>query len=171
MSKHLCYNAYVASYESTPGGSIADQIKSLGISYQHVTPQPMADSVWFWNCENVPEDLPKYISHIKLDPMKCIGWGLSEEDAKKIKNYKIMKGKFFRCDCGSEGLWVEYDGYGSTEFSLFHYNPQDRSWHNRIRLAWQSLKGKPYTDMMLLNDQRLADLVDHLADIQNRDQK
>lgn len=88
MSKHLCYNAYVASYESTPGGSIADQIKSLGISYQHVTPQPMADSVWFWNCENVPEDLPKYISRIKLDPMKCIGWGLSEEDAKKIKNYE-----------------------------------------------------------------------------------
>jgi len=80
-----------------------------------------------------------------------------------------MKGKFFKCDCGSEGLWVEYDGYGSTEFALFHYNPQDRSWRNRIRLAWNCLRGKPYTDMVLLNDQSIADLVDQLINIQNRD--
>jgi hypothetical protein len=80
-----------------------------------------------------------------------------------------MKGKFFRCDCGSEGLWVEYDSYGSTEFALFHSNPQNRSWRNRIRLAWQCLKGKPYTDMVLLNDQSIADLVDQLINIQNRD--
>jgi hypothetical protein len=80
-----------------------------------------------------------------------------------------MKGKFFKCECGSEGLWVEYDGDGSTEFALFHYNPQNRSWRNRIRLAYTCLKGKPYTDMILLNDQGLADLVDHLVDIQNRD--
>ena len=78
-----------------------------------------------------------------------------------------MKGKFFKCECGSEGLWVEYDGYGSTELALFHYSPQDRSWRNRLRLAWQCLKGKPYTDMVLLNDQSLADLVDQLVDIQN----
>lgn len=80
-----------------------------------------------------------------------------------------MKGKFFKCDCGSEGLWVEYDGYDSTEIALFHYNPQDRSWHNRIRLAWKCLKGKPYADMVLLNDQTLADLADQLAEIQNRE--
>ena len=80
-----------------------------------------------------------------------------------------MKGKFFKCECGSEGLWVEYDGYGSTELSLFHHDPQNRSWHNRIRLAYACLKGKPYTDMMLLNEQSLADLVDHLVAIQNRD--
>jgi hypothetical protein len=86
MSKLLCYNAHVASYECTTG-SIVDQMQSLGITWQHVTPQPMADSVWFWNCRNVPEDLPKYITHTKLDPMKCIGWGLSEEDAKKIEDY------------------------------------------------------------------------------------
>ena len=80
-----------------------------------------------------------------------------------------MKGKFFKCECGSEGLWVEYDGCGSTELSLFHHDPQNRSWRNRIRLAYACLKGKPYTDMMLLNEQSLADLVDHLVAIQNRD--
>ena len=87
MNTHLCYNVYVASYESTKG-SIVDQIQSLGISYQHITPQTMGDCVWFWNCTSVPNTLPKYISELKLDPMSCIGWGLSEEDANKIKNYE-----------------------------------------------------------------------------------
>jgi len=80
-----------------------------------------------------------------------------------------MKGKFIRCECGSEGLYIEYDGYGSTEIALFRHNPQDRSWRNRIRLAYACLKGKPYTDMVLLNDQTLADLVDQLVEIQNRE--
>lgn len=80
-----------------------------------------------------------------------------------------MKGKFYRCDCGSEGLWVEYDGYGSTEFALFHHGPQNRSWRNRIKLAWNCFLGKPYTDMVLLNDQSIADLVEQLVDIQDCD--
>ena len=80
-----------------------------------------------------------------------------------------MEGKFFRCDCGSEGLWVEYSGYFGTEISLFHSNPRDKSWCNRFKLAWKCLLGKPYTDMVLLNDQCIADLVDHLIDIQNLD--
>ncbi len=80
-----------------------------------------------------------------------------------------MKGKFFKCDCGSEGLWVEHDRHFGTEIALFHRSPQDRSWRNRISLAWNCIKGKPYADMVLLDDRSLADLVDHLADIQNRD--
>jgi len=80
-----------------------------------------------------------------------------------------MKPQFYKCDCGMEGLYVEYDGYGSTQIALFHSNPQNRSWGNRIKLAWNCLKGKPYADMVLLNDQGIADLVDHLIDIQNRE--
>ena len=80
-----------------------------------------------------------------------------------------MKGKFFKCECGSEGLWVEHDlGFG-TEISLFKTDPQNRSFKNRLILAWQCLRGKPYADMVLLDDQSLADLVDQLVDIQNRD--
>ena len=84
---------YVASYEPdySSVGSIDKQMKSWGIAYQHVTPQSMGDSVWFWNCENVPDSLPKYMSELELDPMDCIGWGLSEEDAIKIKNYERSK--------------------------------------------------------------------------------
>lgn len=93
MTKHLCYDMYVASYEPdySSVGSIDKQMKSWGITYQHVTPQSMGDCVWFWNCENVPDSLPKYMSELKLDPMDCIGWGLSEEDAIKIKNYERSK--------------------------------------------------------------------------------
>ena len=80
-----------------------------------------------------------------------------------------MKGKFFKCECGSEGLWVEYDHGFGTEISLFKTDPQNRSLKNRLILAWECLKGKPYTDMVLLDDQSLADLVDQLVDIQNRD--
>lgn len=84
---------YVASYEPDYGsvGSIEEQMKSWGITYQHITYQPMGDSVWFWNCENVPESLPKYMSELKLDPIDCIGWGLLEEEAIKIKNYERSK--------------------------------------------------------------------------------
>jgi hypothetical protein len=39
---------------------------------------------------------------------------------------------------------------------------------NKIRLAWSALKGQPYTDMVILNNQQIADLVDQLAGIQNR---
>lgn len=62
-------------------------MKDMGITYQHSTPQTMGDQWWFWNCENVPETLPEYITDLTLDPMKCIGWGLSQEDAEKIASY------------------------------------------------------------------------------------
>jgi hypothetical protein len=62
-------------------------MKELGITYQHATPQSMGDQWWFWNCENIPEDLPKYLTSLNLDPMECIGYGLSQEDAKKIQDY------------------------------------------------------------------------------------
>jgi hypothetical protein len=40
---------------------------------------------------------------------------------------------------------------------------------NRLRWAWRCLLGKPYADMVILDDQKLADLVDFLGEIQNRD--
>lgn len=60
----------------------------LGIVYQHPTPQSITDSWWFWNCENVPDTLPKYLSVLDVDPDDCIGCGLNEELAEMIKSYK-----------------------------------------------------------------------------------
>jgi hypothetical protein len=61
-------------------------MKKLGITYQLAVPQSIADQWWFWNCENIPDKLPKYITELKLNPMDCIGFGLSAEDVIMIKD-------------------------------------------------------------------------------------
>ena len=62
-------------------------LKELGITYQHATPQSMGDQWWFWNCENVPDDMPGFLTELKSDPMECIGYGLNTEIAEKIRDY------------------------------------------------------------------------------------
>jgi len=57
-------------------------LKELGIKYFHATPQTMGDQFWFWNCTNVPDELPPYLSLLGLDPRKCSG--VSEDVANKI---------------------------------------------------------------------------------------
>ena len=65
------------------------EMKRLGITYCHATPQSIGDQWWFWNCENIPETLPKHLEFIDLDPMEFIGFGLSEDQALTIMDYKI----------------------------------------------------------------------------------
>ena len=61
-------------------------MKELGITYTHSTPQSMGDQFWFWNCSNIPDNLPSYIEELKIEnPLEYVGWGLSEEEAKEIK--------------------------------------------------------------------------------------
>ena len=62
-------------------------MKELGITYQHATPQTMGDQWWFWNCENMPEELPPYLEVADWNPMEMIGWGLSKENAEAIRDY------------------------------------------------------------------------------------
>jgi hypothetical protein len=80
---HLRYSLY-----SSPNGHPQVVMKNLGITYQHATPQSIIDEWWFWNCENIPDSLPIYLKFMDLNPMECIGWGLSKEDAEKIRDYK-----------------------------------------------------------------------------------
>lgn len=82
MSKHLRLSFYMG-YNEHPHQTM----KRFGITYQYATPQSMGDQWWFWNCENVPESLPEHFSILDLNPMEQIGWGLSEEEAKKIRDY------------------------------------------------------------------------------------
>lgn len=79
MSKrHLRVDLYIAPKH-------AQQCMSdLGITYQKAVPQSLFDCWWFFNCENIPDSLPDWIENFDVDPMKCIGHGLSEEDAKSI---------------------------------------------------------------------------------------
>jgi len=61
-------------------------MRALGIAYQHATPQSIADAWWFWNCENVPPELPPYLRELKVKPLDAIGYGLSKEMAEAIVN-------------------------------------------------------------------------------------
>jgi hypothetical protein len=75
--------------------------------------------------------------------------------------------KFLRCDCGHGGVYIEYiEDCHSIDMCYYEY-PTNRSWRNRLKLAWGALKGKPYADMVCLNDEKIADLVDFLIDVQN----
>lgn len=56
----------------------------LGITYQIATPQSISDEWWFWNCENVPDPLPPFLSELKITPHKAVGWGLTAEQADSI---------------------------------------------------------------------------------------
>ena len=98
-------------------------MKDLGITYIHATPQSMGDQWWFWNCENIPEKLPEYIDELIADPMECIGYGLSEEDAKKILSgksklkEKILKASnVYKIRWDKNNLFVHFNNGG-----VYHY--------------------------------------------------
>ena len=81
---HLRYDLMTASMDCNENRHAQTVMRELGITYQHATPQSMVDQWWFWNCTGVPAELPKYLKTLNLDPNKCIGWGLSQEEADKI---------------------------------------------------------------------------------------
>lgn len=57
-------------------------MKELGITYQLAVPQSMGDCWWFFNCENVPGELPEYLSERDFGDLKTlVGFGLSQKDA------------------------------------------------------------------------------------------
>lgn len=85
MSVHLTYIMGI----NGPSGHPQEVIKKLGITYQHATPQSLYDAWWFWNCENLPDKLPDCITVSERDPMKHIGWGLSQSDAEAIRDYQL----------------------------------------------------------------------------------
>ena len=60
-------------------------MRSLGITYEHATPQSIADCWWFWNCSNVPNPLPAALAILKITPREAIGYGLTKEDAKRLE--------------------------------------------------------------------------------------
>ena len=82
MATHLRYDLMGAGAKGHP----QTVMKELGIIYQHATPQSMHDCWQFWNCKNVPDDLPPFLSEFKRDPMTMIGYGLSKEVAEKIRD-------------------------------------------------------------------------------------
>ena len=90
MAKHLKYCMMYGMLEGqiAPKGHPQLIMKELGIKYQHATPQSMGDSWWFWNCENLPDPLPPYLTVKDWNPMEMIGFGLDEKSVEKIRDYE-----------------------------------------------------------------------------------
>lgn len=73
------------------------------------------------------------------------------------------------CSCGTELLMVEYEKEEKFEewyFAMFergtHYNNKLTFWQ-RLRWGFQILKtGKPYTDELCLNREKIKDLIKFL---------
>lgn len=83
---HLYFDI-IGAFKSGEEKHPEEVMKSLGISYQHATPQSMFDAWQFWNCENLPSSLPSFLEERNWNPMEYVGHGLTHEDAKKISDY------------------------------------------------------------------------------------
>lgn len=79
--KHLSY-----SLKSSPADRHAlDVMKDFGITYQIAVPQTISDCWQFWNCENVPEPLPRFLKVMDMQPEDAVGYGLSKADCAAIR--------------------------------------------------------------------------------------
>ena len=86
----LRYSLYgTAEYGETRHPQVV--MRELGITYQHATPQSITDCWIFWNCENVPKDMPKFITRLDISPHTWVGLGLSEKMADEIVEYRKQK--------------------------------------------------------------------------------
>lgn len=73
--------AYELGFKKHP----QDVMLELKIEYQHATPQSIADQWWFWNCTNVPEDLPVFLTELTVEPLDAVGYGLSLAKAEELE--------------------------------------------------------------------------------------
>ena len=81
----------------------------------------------------------------------------------------MIFGKFFKCECGNDGLLVEFDYiYQQTFIQFMGQNHYKFGWRNYFKYIWGAILNKPYSDCIALDDKKLADLVDQLIEIQNR---
>lgn len=63
-------------------------MKNLGITYDIAVPQSIADQWWFFNCKNVPENLPFGLKKMDIPIEKLIGYGLSQNDIDFLNSQK-----------------------------------------------------------------------------------
>lgn len=66
---------------------ITKHIKGLGITYFKFLVDRMGDSIWLFNCRNVPEELPEWLERKQVGATDWIGrGGMTEELAKEIED-------------------------------------------------------------------------------------
>lgn len=61
---HLSYSYYQADMDGFVGHA-QKVFKVLGITYSHCVGQSIGDCFWFFNCKNIPDELPDCITELK----------------------------------------------------------------------------------------------------------
>ena len=74
--------------------------------------------------------------------------------------------KFFRCNCSSHALSVEYDKeYDEFSFAYWHIWCVGHSLRDKLRRCWHVLKtGKPFGDMVEMNSSQVKELISYLSE-------
>ena len=80
---HLKYDM-IGAHLSGVCGHPQKVLKDLGIEYEAAVPQSMGDCWQFFNVTNLPQELPSFLSVFDVEPLDYIGWGLSEDEARKL---------------------------------------------------------------------------------------
>jgi hypothetical protein len=62
-----------------------EYMRKIGITYEHATPQSIADCWWFWDCSNLPDPLPPALRILKITPSEAVGYGLNRADAVRLE--------------------------------------------------------------------------------------
>jgi hypothetical protein len=96
----------------------------------------------------------------------------SSEKTKILNMIKFQKNKtsFILCDCKSEVLVLEYDDeYDLMELSIYEnlssYSHKMSFWQ-KLRYIYQVLvKGRPYSDQMILNKEQIKHMANFLTSI------
>jgi hypothetical protein len=68
--KHLRYDLYEHEGKKSP----AVVIKKLGIIYKYWIPQTIGDQIWILDCSDIPDNLPKAFSELKLSEESYKHW-------------------------------------------------------------------------------------------------
>lgn len=67
------------------------------------------------------------------------------------------------CCCGSEGLQIEKDESDSDIYiALWHFGQQPMSVEHKLRWIWSIINGRPFRDQIVIDQERLQDVVDAL---------
>lgn len=89
------------AYESGMLGHPQNILKAIGIKAMKHVPQTMGDCWDFWNCKDIPEKLPEYISvRPFLSPIE-VRWGLSEKEAVELwdsKEFENCEQEYYKCE-------------------------------------------------------------------------
>lgn len=148
--KHLRYDYMEAGLGCGENRHAQEVMEELGIKYQLSIPQSIGDQWWFFNCTNIPDELPSYITELTGKLEDKIGFGLSEADVQELKrfglkytHFKYFKGRYtpavlvrrlFVLTLKREGIWDKLDclhiaGYDRNNQKEFLRNWKDEYEH------------------------------------------